>query len=245
MSDEQTVKETEEVTDVQTADQAAASAGKEGAGERRSRRSGRGRGERRSRRDREDKRDELMDRVVTIRRVSKTNKGGRTMSFAALVVVGDGRGTVGVGYGKSREVPAAIAKGQLEAKKHMFTVPRLRGTIPHPVIGHESAGTVLLRPASPGTGVIAGGAVRAVLECAGISDILSKTMGSGNAINTVRATIQALQSLEEPQEVAARRNMTLQEVAPDRLLREQAAGIDEERKAREEAQAAKAAKDGE
>ncbi|BAR06275.1 30S ribosomal protein S5 [Scardovia inopinata] len=245
MSDEQTVKETEEVTDVQTADQAAASAGKEGAGERRSRRSGRGRGERRSRRDREDKRDELMDRVVTIRRVSKTNKGGRTMSFAALVVVGDGRGTVGVGYGKSREVPAAIAKGQLEAKKHMFTVPRLRGTIPHPVIGHESAGTVLLRPAAPGTGVIAGGAVRAVLECAGISDILSKTMGSGNAINTVRATIQALQSLEEPQEVAARRNMTLQEVAPDRLLREQAAGIDEERKAREEAQAAKAAKDGE
>lgn len=245
MSDEQTVKETEEVTDVQTADQAAASAGKEGAGERRSRRSGRGRGERRSRRDREDKRDELMDRVVTIRRVSKTNKGGRTMSFAALVVVGDGRGTVGVGYGKSREVPAAIAKGQLEAKKHMFTVPRLRGTIPHPVIGHESAGTVLLRPAAPGTGVIAGGAVRAVLECAGISDILSKTMGSGNAINTVRATIQALQSLEEPQEVAARRNMTLQEVAPDRLLREQAAGIDEERRAREEAQAAKAAKDGE
>nr|WP_231288007.1 30S ribosomal protein S5 [Scardovia inopinata] len=230
---------------MQTADQAAASAGKEGAGERRSRRSGRGRGERRSRRDREDKRDELMDRVVTIRRVSKTNKGGRTMSFAALVVVGDGRGTVGVGYGKSREVPAAIAKGQLEAKKHMFTVPRLRGTIPHPVIGHESAGTVLLRPAAPGTGVIAGGAVRAVLECAGISDILSKTMGSGNAINTVRATIQALQSLEEPQEVAARRNMTLQEVAPDRLLREQAAGIDEERKAREEAQAAKAAKDGE
>ncbi len=245
MSDEQTVKETEEVTDAQTADQAAASAGKEGAGERRSRRSGRGRGERRSRRDREDKRDELMDRVVTIRRVSKTNKGGRTMSFAALVVVGDGRGTVGVGYGKSREVPAAIAKGQLEAKKHMFTIPRLRGTIPHPVIGHESAGTVLLRPAAPGTGVIAGGAVRAVLECAGISDILSKTMGSGNAINTVRATIQALQSLEEPQEVAARRNMTLQEVAPDRLLREQAAGIDEERKAREEAQAAKAAKDGE
>ena len=233
MSDEQTVKETEEVTDAQTADQAAASAGKEGAGERR------------SRRDREDKRDELMDRVVTIRRVSKTNKGGRTMSFAALVVVGDGRGTVGVGYGKSREVPAAIAKGQLEAKKHMFTIPRLRGTIPHPVIGHESAGTVLLRPAAPGTGVIAGGAVRAVLECAGISDILSKTMGSGNAINTVRATIQALQSLEEPQEVAARRNMTLQEVAPDRLLREQAAGIDEERKAREEAQAAKAAKDGE
>ena len=240
MSDDQTVKETEEVVDAHNTGEASSAASEgaaEASGERRSsRRGGRGRG---------DNRDELMDRVVTIRRVSKTNKGGRTMSFAALVVVGDGKGTVGVGYGKSREVPSAIAKGQLEAKKHMFTVPRLRGTIPHPIIGHESAGTVLLRPAAPGTGVIAGGAVRAVLECAGITDILSKTMGSGNSINTVRATVSALKNLEEPQEVAARRNMTLQEVAPDRLLRDQAAGIDEERKAREEAQAAKAAKDGE
>lgn len=249
MSDDQTVKETEEVVDAHNTSEASSAASEgaaEASGERKSsRRGGRGRGERRSRRDRDDNRDELMDRVVTIRRVSKTNKGGRTMSFAALVVVGDGKGTVGVGYGKSREVPSAIAKGQLEAKKHMFTVPRLRGTIPHPIIGHESAGTVLLRPAAPGTGVIAGGAVRAVLECAGITDILSKTMGSGNSINTVRATVSALKNLEEPQEVAARRNMTLQEVAPDRLLRDQAAGIDEERKAREEAQAAKAAKDGE
>lgn len=245
MSDDQTVKETEEVVAATQNGETPAADAAEESNERRGRRGGRGRGERRSRRDCDDKRDEMLERVVTIRRVSKTTKGGRTMSFAALVVVGDGKGNVGVGYGKSHEVPAAIAKGNLDAKKHMFTVPRLRGTIPHPVIGHESAGTVFLRPAAPGTGVIAGGAVRAVLECAGISDILTKTMGSGNAINTVRATVQALKSLEEPQEVAARRDLSLQEVAPDRLLREQAAGIDEERKAREEAQAAKTAKDGE
>lgn len=143
MSDDQTVKETEEVVDAHNTGEASAAAADgatEASGERRSsRRGGRGRGERRSRRDRDDNRDELMDRVVTIRRVSKTNKGGRTMSFAALVVVGDGKGTVGVGYGKSREVPSAIAKGQLEAKKHMFTVPRLRGTIPHPIIGDRKS----------------------------------------------------------------------------------------------------------
>ena len=129
----------------------------------------------------------------------------------------------------------------------MISVPRVRGTITHPVIGHEAAGTVLLRPAAPGTGVIAGGAVRAVLECAGITDILSKTMGSGNAINTVRATIAALRQLEEPEEVAARRGLSLEEVAPDQLLRERALGIAEARKEREEAQAAAAAekKDGE
>ena len=226
--------------ETQTTEQAPA------AEERKGRRGNRGegrRGERRNRRDRNEQREELLDRVVTIKRVSKTNKGGRTMSFAALVVVGDGNGTVGVGYGKSHEVPSAIAKGQLDAKKHMFTVPRVRGTITHPVIGHESAGTVLLRPAAPGTGVIAGGAVRAVLECAGITDILSKDMGSGNAINTVRATVAALKQLEEPEEVAARRELSLSEVAPDRLLRERALGIEEARKAREEAQAA--AKDGE
>ncbi len=222
--------------ETQTTEQAPA------AEERRGRRANRGegrRGERRNRRDRNEQREELLDRVVTIKRVSKTNKGGRTMSFAALVVVGDGNGTVGVGYGKSHEVPSAIAKGQLDAKKHMFNVPRVRGTITHPVIGHESAGTVLLRPAAPGTGVIAGGAVRAVLECAGITDILSKEMGSGNAINTVRATVAALKELEEPEEVAARRGLSLAEVAPDQLLRERAKGIEEARKAREEAQAAK------
>jgi small subunit ribosomal protein S5 len=200
------------------------------------------RGERRGRRE-ENRGDELLDRVVTINRVSKTHKGGRTFSFAALVVVGDGNGTVGVGYGKSREVPAAIAKGQLDAKKHMFNVPRVRGTVTHPVIGHDAAGTVLLRPAAPGTGVIAGGPVRAVMECAGISDILTKSMGSTTAVNVVRATVDALKNLEEPEEIAARRGVALEEVAPDAMLRARAAGIAEARKAREEAQAKKAASD--
>ena len=217
--------------------------------ERKSRRGQRGegrRGERRNRRE-ENHGDELLDRVVTINRVSKTHKGGRTFSFAALVVVGDGKGTVGVGYGKSREVPAAIAKGQLDAKKHMFTVPRVKGTITHPVICHDAAGTVMLRPAAPGTGVIAGGAVRAVMECAGISDILTKSMGSATAVNVVRATVAALKQLEEPEEIAARRGLSLEEVAPDALLRARAEGIAEARKAREEAQAKAAAetKDGE
>ena len=214
---------------------------------RKSRRGQRGegrRGERRNRRE-ENKGDELLDRVVTINRVSKTHKGGRTFSFAALVVVGDGNGTVGVGYGKSREVPAAIAKGQLDAKKHMFSVPRVRGTVTHPVIGHDAAGTVLLRPAAPGTGVIAGGPVRAVMECAGISDVLSKSMGSPTAVNMVRATVAALKQLEEPEEIAARRGLSLEEVAPDALLRARAAGIAEARKAREEAKAAAEQKDGE
>ena len=184
---------------------------------------------------------ELKDRLVAINRVTKVTKGGRTFSFAALVVVGDGNGTVGVGYGKSREVPAAIAKGQLDAKKHMFTVPRIKVTVTHPVI----AGTVLLRPAAPGTGVIAGGAVRAVMECAGITDVLTKSMGSATAVNVVRATVDALKKLEEPEEIAARRGMSLEEVAPDSLLRARAEGIAEARKAREEAQAKAAQKDGE
>ena len=159
----------------------------------------------------------------------------------------ENNGTVGVGYGKSREVPAAIAKGQLDAKKHMFSVPRVRGTITHPVQGHDAAGTVLLRPAAPGTGVIAGGSVRAVMECAGITDVLTKSMGSATAVNVVRATVDALKQLEEPEEIAARRGLALDEVAPDALLRARAAGIAEARKAREEAAAAKAAeeKDGE
>ncbi|MDF7665461.1 30S ribosomal protein S5 [Bifidobacterium sp. ESL0745] len=208
-------------------------------------RRGERRGERRGRHE-ENRGDELLDRVVTINRVSKTRKGGRSMSFAALVVVGDGNGTVGVGYGKSREVPAAIAKGQLDAKKHMFTVPRVRGTVTHPVIGHDAAGTVLLRPAAPGTGVIAGGAVRAVMECAGISDILTKSMGSATAVNVVRATVDALKQLEEPEEIAARRGLTVEQVAPDTLLRARAEGIAEARKAREDAKAeAEQAKDGE
>ena len=141
----------------------------------------------------------------------------------------------------------AIAKGQLDAKKHMFTVPRIRGTVTHPVIGHDAAGTVLLRPAAPGTGVIAGGPVRAVMECAGITDILTKSMGSATAVNMVRATVAALKQLEEPEEIAARRGLALNEVAPDAMLRARAAGIAEAKKAREEAQAKAAAeqKDGE
>ncbi|WEV72086.1 30S ribosomal protein S5 [Bifidobacterium sp. ESL0790] len=212
------------------------------------RRGGRGEGRRGERRGRheENRGDELLDRVVTINRVSKTRKGGRSMSFAALVVVGDGNGTVGVGYGKSHEVPAAIAKGQLDAKKHMFTVPRVRGTVPHTVIGHDAAGTVFMRPAAPGTGVIAGGAVRAVMECAGITDILTKSMGSATAVNVVRATVDGLKQLEEPEEIAARRGLTVEEVAPDTLLRQRAEGIAEARKAREDAKAKQEqAKDGE
>ena len=241
---ENEVKETQVAEDTQNTQEAS----EQNNEERRGRRGGRGEGRRERRNRREENRgEELLDRVVTINRVAKTHKGGRTFSFAALVVVGDGNGTVGVGYGKSREVPAAIAKGQLDAKKHMFTIPRVRGTITHPVIGHDAAGTVLLRPAAPGTGVIAGGSVRAVMECAGITDILTKSMGSSNAINTVNAVIDALKQLEEPEEVAARRGLSLEEVAPDMLLRERAIGIAEARKAREEAAAKKASeqKDGE
>ena len=167
---------------------------------------------------------QYLERVVTINRVAKVVKGGRRFSFTALVVVGDGDGMVGVGYGKAKEVPAAIAKGVEEAKKHFFKVPRIQGTIPHPVQGEDSAGVVLLRPASPGTGVIAGGPVRAVLECAGVHDVLSKSLGSDNALNIVRATVTALQSLERPEEVAARRGLPLEDVAPAALLRAQAAG---------------------
>src|SRR4051795_11612237 len=184
-------------------------------GERRGRDGGRG--------QQEDK-TAYIERVVAINRVAKVVKGGRRFSFTALVVVGDGDGTVGVGYGKAKEVPAAIAKGVEEAKKAFFKVPRIQGTIPHPIQGEEAAGVVLLRPASPGTGVIAGGPVRAVLECAGIHDVLSKSLGSDNAINVVHATVSALRRLERPEEVAARRGLTIEEVAPVALLRARAAG---------------------
>lgn len=169
----------------------------------------------------------FIERVVTINRVSKVVKGGRRFSFTALVVVGDGNGTVGVGYGKAKEVPAAIAKGVEEAKKSFFRVPRVQGTIPHPITGEAAAGVVLLRPAAPGTGVIAGGPVRAVLECAGVHDILSKSMGSSNAINIVHATVAALKGLEEPESVAARRGLPLEHVTPPALLRARAAGAAE------------------
>ena len=188
---------------------------------------GQGGGERRGRDDRRGGRDnaareeksQYLERVVAINRVAKVVQGGRRFSFTALVVVGDGDGTVGVGYGKAKEVPAAIAKGVEEAKKNFFRVPRILGTIPHPVQGEKAAGVVLLRPASPGTGVIAGGSARAVLECAGISDVLAKSLGSPNAINVVHATVTALQSLEEPEQVAKRRGLPVEDVAPAALLR--------------------------
>src|SRR6201994_4323255 len=159
-----------------------------------------------------------LERVVTINRVSKVVKGGRRFSFTALVIVGDGNGMVGVGYGKAKEVPAAIAKGVEEARKGFFRVPLIRGTITHPVQGEAAAGVVLLRPASPGTGVIAGGAARAVLECAGVHDILAKSLGSDNAINVVHATVAALKLLQRPEE-AARRGLPIEDVAPAGMLK--------------------------
>ena len=183
-------------------------------------------GERRGREDRRgqnaaaDKdKSQYLERVVAINRVAKVVQGGRRFSFTALVVVGDGDGNVGVGYGKAREVPAAIAKGVEEAKKAFFKVPRIQGTIPHPVQGEKAAGVVMLRPASPGTGVIAGGPVRAVLECAGVHDVLAKSLGSDNAINVVHATVAALKSLEEPEQVAKRRGLSVEDVTPAALLR--------------------------
>ncbi|WP_193103391.1 30S ribosomal protein S5 [Brachybacterium sp. FME24] len=181
------------------------------------RQGGRGRGQ-------EAEKSAFLERVVSINRVSKVVKGGRRFSFTALVVVGDGDGTVGVGYGKAKEVPAAIAKGVEEAKKNFFRVPRIQGTVVHQVQGEDAAGVVLLRPAAPGTGVIAGGPVRAVLECAGVHDVLSKSLGSTNAINIVRATVAALKMLEEPEAVAARRGLAVEDVAPAALLRAQAEG---------------------
>src|SRR6478736_2483380 len=186
----------------------------------------------RDNRDSRDDKNQYVERVVTINRVSKVVKGGRRFSFTALVVVGDGDGTVGVGYGKAKEVPAAIAKGVEEAKKNFFKVPRIQGTIPHPVQGEAAAGVVMLRPAAPGTGVIAGGPVRAVLECAGIHDVLSKSLGSDNAINIVHATVAALRDLERPESVAARRGKTLEEVAPAAMLRARAAGLAEAKAAK-------------
>src|ERR1700712_3874505 len=184
-------------------------------------------GNERGGRDRRDGRNApekstLLERVVTINRVAKVVKGGRRFSFTALVIVGDGAGTVGVGYGKAKEVPAAIAKGVEEAKKNFFKVPLIQATIPHPVQGEKAAGVVLLKPASPGTGVIAGGPVRAVLEAARGPDVLSKSLGSDNPINIVHATVAALQALVRPEEVAARRGLPLEDVAPAGMLRARA-----------------------
>src|ERR1700731_1229024 len=187
----------------------------------RGRRDGGGRGGRD--RDRDGDKSNYLERVVAINRVSKVVKGGRRFSFTALVVVGDGKGMVGVGYGKAKEVPAAIAKGVEEAKKHFFRVPMIASTIPHTVQGEDAAGVVLLKPASPGTGVIAGGPVRAVLECAGISDVLSRSLGSSNPINVVHATVAALKSLSRPEEIAAKRGLPIEDVAPAAMLRARAA----------------------
>ncbi|MFE7796301.1 30S ribosomal protein S5 [Nocardia sp. NPDC057440] len=186
-----------------------------------------GRGGGRDRRGGGDRRDQQaeknqLERVVAINRVSKVVKGGRRFSFTALVIVGDGNGLVGVGYGKAKEVPAAIQKGVEEARKNFFRVPMIGSTITHPVQGEAAAGVVMLRPASPGTGVIAGGAARAVLECAGIHDILAKSLGSDNAINVVHATVAALKMLQRPEEVAARRGLPLEDVAPAGMLRARA-----------------------
>ena len=200
------------------------------------------RGEGRGRRDRgRGNDDKYIERVVTINRVSKVVKGGRRFTFTALVVVGDGEGTVGVGYGKAKEVPAAIAKAVEIAKKNFFHVPMIRRTIPHLVQGEDSAGVVLLRPASPGTGVIAGGPVRAVLDCAGVHDILSKSLGSSNAINIVHATVDALKQLEQPEAVAARRGLPLEDVAPQSMLRARAEGEADKRAQAEKQEAEKAA----
>jgi small subunit ribosomal protein S5 len=190
--------------------------------EREGRRGGRERNPNQQRGSRDSDKSQFLERVVTINRVSKVVKGGRRFSFTALVVVGDGNGLVGVGYGKAREVPTAISKGVEEAKKNFFRVPRVGNSIPHPVTGEAAAGVVLLRPAAAGTGVIAGGPVRAVLECAGIHDVLSKSLGSSNTINIVHATVDALKQLEEPTAVAARRGLDVDRVVPEQILRIQA-----------------------
>jgi small subunit ribosomal protein S5 len=159
--------------------------------------------------------EKLKERVIHINRVAKVVKGGRRFSFSALVVVGDEAGHVGVGLGKANEVPEAIRKGNDQARKNLFKVPMIGSTVPHDVTGHFGSGWVLLRPAAPGTGVIAGGAVRAVVESAGIHDVLSKCLGSSNKYNVVHATVDALRRLRSPELVASSRGRPIDEVAGD------------------------------
>lgn len=159
------------------------------------------------------------DVTIKVNRVAKVVKGGRRFSFAALMVIGDGQGTVGLGYGKAKEAGLAVQKGIEEAKKNLFTVPLAGSTIIHPVLGEAGAGRVLLKPAAPGTGVIAGGAARAILEMAGIHDILAKSLGSSNSINVAQATVAGLKALKRPDEIAALRGLSAEEIVPGGLWR--------------------------
>ncbi len=169
--------------------------------------------------DRRDRREsEFDERVIAINRVAKVVKGGRRFSFTAMVTVGDGKGRVGIGYGKAKEVPMAIQKAMDTARKNMFEVPMAGNTIIHSVVGEESASRVLLKPAAPGTGVIAGGAVRQILEAAGVKDVLGKSLGSATHVNVAKATVDALQKQQRPDEVAKARGKQPEELFPPALL---------------------------